>query len=613
MSALRNFFTDLRQRKLTRTLLAYGAVGWAILEGIERYGGFLPDAVTTIAPILFLLGIPYCLILGWFHGEKGRQRVSVAEASLLAVATAAAVAVLWLGAPFGAQGSDADDGADLYRIGVLPFSSMAGADGDLAGFGEALSRELNSALARVEALEVAPDRAVAPYRDQEASLDSVARALGVRLLVGGFVARSGDSVVVRPTLYEASAEGRTLWNERFAEPLEGQWDWSLIERVSRDLAAALTSELGAQIRLREWRAETDSHEAWQLLQRAHRHRDVAWDAFLDGEAAYAADLLDRADSLLAEVTRLDDGWAEPHLLRGRLSERRALLDRFFPGRAPGAGPAAILEGGLGHVDRALEIEPANARAWELRGTLGLARLSFGDVRDPGTFHRIESEAVSDLQRAVEIDPFLATAWSRLAGIHLARGDFEQAARAAEIARSEDAFLERPVESRATLAEAWFELGREERALELTREEASRFQGTAFPELELEILAWGDRVPADVERGWELVDRILEGPEAGVQSDLEAIQEMKMAGVLARAGLADSARAVMERAHRVAPDDRRVLRREAAVLARLGEEERAVRLIEGLLADYPARPGRLLSKKMFDPLRDNPRFRALGAG
>lgn len=608
MSALKEFFTHLRQRKLTRTLLAYGAVGWAILEGIERYGGFLPDIVESVAPILFIAGIPYCLILGWFHGEKGRQRVGLAEASLLGLATIATIGLFWLvPASEGSRGSGG--GADLYRIGVLPFSAIGGREEDLAGFADGLSRELSRTLSQVEALEVAPDRAVSPYRQGEASLDSISRALGVSLLVDGTVARVGDSVVVTPTLYEASAEGATLWGERFAEPVEGEWDWSLIERVTHDLAATLRAELGDQIRLRRWRAGTESHEAWQLLQSAYRQSDVAWNAFMEGRAPYASEMLGRADSLLARAAELDDEWAEPHLLRGQLTERRALLGRFFPAAVPSGGQDALLEEGLEHVDRALSRDPDNPLAWELRGTLGLARLSFARPSSFEEFLRIEEQAVRDLQRAVQIDPFMAPAWSKLASVHLSRGDFDDARDAAEVASRQDAFLERPVETQAALIEATFELGEEAHALELARQGAPRFEGIVLPELELQILAWGSHISPDVDRAREIAAGIMRRPEAALQPGLGAMLDMTLAGVLARAGRADSARAVMERARDAAPDDPRVLRRQVGVLARLGEEDDAVQLLETILDEYPTPLERLLTRRMFEPLRDHPRIAA----
>lgn len=612
MSALKDFFTDLRQRKLTRTLLAYGAVGWAVLEGIERYGGFLPGIVENVAPILFIAGIPYCLILGWFHGEKGRQRVGLAEASLLCLATIATIGLFWL-VPASEGSGGSGEGADLYRIGVLPFSAIGGPEEDLAGFADGLRGELSRILAEVAILEVAPDRAVEPYGRGLVSLDSIARAVGVSLLVEGAAARVGDSVVVTATLYEASTEGTTLWSGRFAEPVEGQWDWSLIEQVTRDLSGALREELGREIQLRRWRAETESHDAWQLLQRARREANVGWDAFVRGEGSYAAAMLGRADSLLAEVARLDDEWAEPPLLRAELAERRAVVGRFFRPAGEARSPAAFLREGVTHVDQALELDPGSARAWELRGALGMARLSLAPPSGAGEYLRIEEEAVRDLERAVGLDPFLARAWSRLASIHLSRGEFEEARRAAETARREDAFLERGVETGVTLAEATFELGDEAGALRLAREGQRRHAGTAFEELELRILAWGSRTPPDVDRAWELVERIRSEPGTSFQAGLEPILEMTVAGVLARAGLPDSARAVMEGAHRAAPDDPRLLRREVAVRARLGETDPAVTLLEGLLADYIAGPERLLRRRMFDPLRDEPGVQArLGA-
>ena len=86
--------------------------------------------------------------------------------------------------------------------------------------------------------------------------------------------------------------------------------------------------------------------------------------------------------------------------------------------------------------------------------------------------------------------------------------------------------------------------------------------------------------------------------------------MLIAGVLARANLADSARAVMNRARQGRATEQALLS-EAGVLSRLGENDAAVEVLREFLAmTRGASSVTPFSTRKLEPLRDYPGFRAL---
>jgi hypothetical protein len=85
--------------------------------------------------------------------------------------------------------------------------------------------------------------------------------------------------------------------------------------------------------------------------------------------------------------------------------------------------------------------------------------------------------------------------------------------------------------------------------------------------------------------------------------------------LERAGLADSAEAVMQRARAAAPDDPDMDFHEATARVLRGQRDEAARLLGRFLAARPQFRSYIRVDPVFRPLQDDPRFRALieGAG
>ena len=75
----------LAERRMVQTAAVYAGGAWLMLEAtdffVDNYA--LSPRMLDIAVLLIVLGFPAALIISWYHGEKGRQQVARAEASLL--------------------------------------------------------------------------------------------------------------------------------------------------------------------------------------------------------------------------------------------------------------------------------------------------------------------------------------------------------------------------------------------------------------------------------------------------------------------------------------------------------------------------------------------------
>jgi Tol biopolymer transport system component len=83
----------LKRRKVVQWGLAYTAAAWAFLQGFEYVGEAFgwPGELRRVAIFASLMGLPITIILAWYHGERGRQRVTATEATTIALLAAAGV------------------------------------------------------------------------------------------------------------------------------------------------------------------------------------------------------------------------------------------------------------------------------------------------------------------------------------------------------------------------------------------------------------------------------------------------------------------------------------------------------------------------------------------
>ena len=91
----------LRQRKLVQWALAYLAGAWVLLQVLDLVGNRFgwPAGLLRGMFIAAGVGFPVALLLAWYHGERGEQKVSGTELLLLALVLAVGGGLLWRFAP----------------------------------------------------------------------------------------------------------------------------------------------------------------------------------------------------------------------------------------------------------------------------------------------------------------------------------------------------------------------------------------------------------------------------------------------------------------------------------------------------------------------------------
>jgi len=347
-------------------------------------------------------------------------------------------------------------------IAVLPFANQSG-DPRRDYFSDGVTEDIINALGRFSAFRVSARNAVQPYKGKGATPEQVSRDLGVRYLVQGSVREADGRVRVGVELSDAM-KGTLLWSERYEGA--GKEVFDIQDRIVRDIAGALAGKLAVLELQRATAKPPESMEAYDLVLRA-RELVGRFERVTNREARALAQQAIRlspnyaeAHVVLAEADyfRAVSGWVEDPaeaLRRAEESAKRALALND-----PGAGARAhgILgtvytftgkfDAALAETDKAIQLNPSDARARSLRGgvLLWLGRLE-------------ESIASSEASR--RYDPSLSSdAGFNLAFAYYLAGRYREAAEVADAAalRTPDVvFLE------AVRAAAHGQLGEKEQA------------------------------------------------------------------------------------------------------------------------------------------------------
>lgn len=611
---------ELKDRRLVQILLAYLAGGWLCLEGlgllIEQ--GVVPGIAFQIGLVAYIVGIPVSAILGWFHGEKGDQKVSVLEVGLLTLVIASGsvggflVVDDWTGAEATTAG-DLDSTLDLRRLAVLYFEDESG--GDLTHLADGFTESLIEQLDAVRELEVASPNAVRPFRHGEVTVDSVARALDAGTVIDGSVeplrrSADGDPTQIRVTtrLYDGESGARirqSVFEVSVQDLLAAR------DSLGRETALALRRWLGEEVELRELQRGTENLAAWTLHQRENRALKDADQAVAGGDAESADAAFRRADSLYALAARSDTAWAEPLIQRGWAAYRRSRAARDLDEISP------AVDAGLEHAAAALArassaSDPVRARALELRGTLRYWKYQLPITHDAAARRALLSSAVEDLESATEQEPGLAHAHSVLSHYYYTQSDLPGVLLAARTAYREDAYVDDADQVLWRLFLANYDLGQFNRARNWCEEGRSRFPRHAQLALCRLYLLTAPTVEPDVDEAWSAFARVDSLLPAEQPSPFRHLAQLLVGAVLGRAELEDSARSVLVDAR--LPSELRDLDPnleltafEAFARTRFGDFDTAIDLMKRYVAANHGFERGGVQHWWWDELREHPRF------
>ncbi|GMR13723.1 MAG: hypothetical protein BMS9Abin29_1938 [Gemmatimonadota bacterium] len=606
-----SFFLELKQRRIVQIVASYAVSAWVALqvlgELVER--GILPEIVYRLGFVLFMGGFAASIVLGWYHGEKGRQKATRLGITLLA---GVALATVFFGyraiqsaRAEAAIAAGSSGMLELGRIGVLYFSDLSRTN-ELEYVADGLTEALIERLKDVSALDVISASGSAQFRDTALPLDSIASILSTGTLVQGSVEPRGDAVRVSVALIdgESGAELQRQTVEEEADDL-----FALQDELAEQVVELLRTWMGAEISLRRARRGTDDVAAWATFQRGMRARRESEQHIREDDVEGFIIGFRRADSLFAAAEEIDPEWLEPPVMRARLAYRWGELSRDEPIEAREA-----LELAERRTDEVLARDPRHGGALYVRGLARYMMWSQGLASEPSEADRLFQAAIDDLEQATDLDPTLAAAWNVLSIVYSQVPDIVGANLAARRAFEADEFLSSARSVLRRLYETSYDLENFRDGIRYCDEGRRRFPDVPeFTECQLWLMSTR-AVEPDPDRAWQIMEEYLAlVPESDRERERISSQ-LVVAMVLARAQMPDSALAVVARSQ-ASPDidpTRELLGYEALVHLQLGDPATAVdRLRIYLTASPEHRVGwKWSSHWWWRDLQGNPDFQRL---
>ncbi len=444
-------WTRLRRRKVVQWGLVFVAAAWGFLQGLEYISESFnwPQEVRQIAVLVLVIGLPIVLVLAWYHGDRGQQRITTAELAILTLLLLLGGGAFWYYQRTGETGKDAALTANATQpdtspvvsdarpsVAVLPFENRSDESKD-AYFVDGIHDDILTQLSKVSALKVISRTSVEQFRDTTLPMKAIADQLGVTKILEGGVQRAGDRVRINVQLIDANTDAH-LWAESYDRELTAANIFAIQSEVAAAIADALKATLTPAERKHLSAIPTKNLEAWETYQlgkqrMARRTTEALADAegffqqAIDRDPNFALAYVGLADSLMLQVGY---GGAQLEAVIGRVKMLVAKAQSLDPGLAEAVVSSALLAEALNDWPRA---EAEFRRAIELNPNYATAHQWYSGLLQ---YLGRTDDALVHARRAAQLDPLSAIVRISLADMLMGRGQFADAltelARAIEI-------------------------------------------------------------------------------------------------------------------------------------------------------------------------------------
>ena len=400
-------WAKLRRRKVVQWGLAYAGGAWALAQALAHLVTTYhwSEQIQQVGTLLLVIGLPIAVVLAWYHGDRGEQRVSGTELVIILLLMLLGCGFLWHYERSGERVATPDSSAGPLSaattyaappavadtrpsIAVLPFENRSAKQDDVF-FVDGIHDDILTQLAKVSAMKVISRTSVERFRDTKLPIKNIAEQLGVTKILEGGVQRAGDRVRITVQLVDAGTDGH-VWAETYDRELTAANIFAIQSEVAAAIAATLNATLTPDETTRVNAIPTQNLAAWEAYQLGRQR--LATKA--------SADLKD-AEKYFQKAITLDPEFALPY---SGLAD--TLMAQIFWGGVPKETNFARAEQ---MARKALELGPNLAESWTTSATFAQ------DDRREANF-----------RKAIALNPNYALAYVKLAMLLVVTGRSEEA-------------------------------------------------------------------------------------------------------------------------------------------------------------------------------------------
>src|SRR2546423_204767 len=267
------FFDEVKRRKVYRVAAAYMiAAGGAIQLASAAFPAWeLPSWALRLVIVLLLLGFPIALMLAWAYditaeGIRATPTIATPRSHrrrniIILVATGviiSAAAGFFLLPRVSAHKID-------KSIAVLPFQSLSD-EKENAYFADGIQDDVLTNLSKIGDLKVISRTSVMPYRGKGSNVREIGKALGVATLLEGSVRRVGNRVRVNVQLINTEND-QHLWAEDYDGELTDVF--AIQTDLARKIASKLQAKLSPSEKAQFEHKPTENGEDYRAFVQAH--------------------------------------------------------------------------------------------------------------------------------------------------------------------------------------------------------------------------------------------------------------------------------------------------------------------------------------------------------
>ena len=437
-----------------------------------------------------------------------------------------------------------DEKDGRISICVLPFVNMSNV-ADNEYFSDGIAGEILTLLAKLPQLKVASRTSSFSFKGRQVSIPTVARELGVSVVLEGSVRRAGDRVRITAQLIEAESDSY-LWSETYDRQMKDVF--AIQDDIAHSIVDALQVTLTPGERRSMQYVATTNPEAYDFYLRGRRYmysmarRDYEhairmFEQAIRLDGMYALAYAGMADAY-SHLYRYADASAENVAQANRASEKALVLDPQSAEAHASRGLALVIGEQYEEAHKEFDIATTlNPHLFEAYCYYGMACSSQGD----------HERAAQLYARAIEINPsdfqvpmFLAQSYASLG-----RRQDEMRVRLGALSTLNQHIRLNPHDTRALYMSALnlFRVGEKQRAMELAEQALRQDQDEPVV---LYNVACFYAIQGDHERAIELLEKAVAlgfGDRAWIEtdSDLDPLHEYpRFKALLARIGTAAAA-------------------------------------------------------------------------
>ncbi|NOR18566.1 MAG: hypothetical protein GQ538_00580 [Xanthomonadales bacterium] len=434
------FIAELKRRNVIRVGVAYLVASWLLLQIVDVLVPILdlPGWVGKLMFLMLVIGVVPVLIFSWAYemtpeGIKPESEVDhdqsitlqtarkLDRVTIILVLIVAGVVVIdrlipEAGEPtiesqdVAAPTEIAAPNADARQsVAVIPFINMSD-DKDNEYFSDGISEELLNVLVKIQSLRVPSRTSSFTFKGSDKNLSEIGQELGVEHILEGSVRKSGNRIRVTAQLIEVNTDTH-LWSETYTRELDD------IFAVQDEIAQAIVEALQLTLTVAD-NQNINTHSTTNV---------EAYNKYLLGRHLWnqrTAKSLLAAAQHLREAVEIDPGYDQAW---AALAETYVLLPEYstISSEFRDYSIDEFISLAREAVANALAINPDSARALT---TSGYYKSNF-DYDWQG--------AISDFERAVELEPGYATAHQWYGEALCYQGRLEEALYQLELARKAD--------------------------------------------------------------------------------------------------------------------------------------------------------------------------------